>query len=580
MYSTAVRGNAAAALRSGRQAGLYSDAISWHQNVGRQFPDQQAQQRHIDAVLSQAGNIASMGGGVGGGGSGGSSSGGGGLGGMLPMMKGMLPFLGVGLTAGFAGKKIGDATDEAIGMSSLRRAVDGTNLSFEDFRKQIRASTDGMALNTAETIKAAHAYAEASGAIGAGSVSAGAQFGARLARERGLDVSTGVGAMGRATWLGLGKNEDASFKKLAEIMAGSGLGKKQGEAAEALLRFVDRSNMHQVVGADVGFRDKYLALVTSGNTGLRNNAESILGGYDAAVRQGGHAGDAGRNLMYNALSEHGINDPIQMMRMQQRGFFGNLGEDGKGPMIGEVIAKFIKKQGGNQDLQGAKLAGFFGNDIDVAKKAFGVMEKFKFDQPKMKKALEALAAEQESSDPGYKAAQAKANLEKELTDALDGLVTPITTLTTGISELVKGVNIIASWLPKPDAMQTDMKSAADAMRSDPGMIGDMARKYARNTATPWKGQITEMGKNVGDQGWDMQVDRYAVQYGVQYKTNPSSNSKVHNMDVTAGHERNIAQFALAVDQFSKASGKVINVRVQYDKNGNAIVPKPSHNPSK
>ncbi len=349
------------------------------------------------------------------------------------------------------------------------------------------------------------------------------------------------------------------------------------------------------IGADVGFRDKYLALVTSGNTGLRNNAESILGGYDAAVRQGGLAGDAGRNLMYNALSEHGINDPIQMMRMQQRGFFGNLGEDGKGPMIGDVIAKYIKKQGGDQDMQGAKLAGFFGNDIDVAKEAFAVMDRYQHDPIKMKKALEDLAAEQERSDPGYKAAEAAANLERELTDAMKGLIRPITELKDGIVDIAKFTNKLIELLPDYGRSK---QLGVDVTNNLPGPLGmisgargiknavDLWNKSketdgdADQAATPWKGQITEMGKKGGDQGWDMQVDRYAVQYGVQYKTNPSSNSKVHNMDVTAGHERNIAQFALAVDQFSKASGKVINVRVQYDKNGNAIVPKPSHNPTK
>ena len=62
MFSRAVRGGTAEALRSGAKSGLYTpDLVSWMQNAHRQFPDEAAFQRHMQGVLQQSGNLANMG---------------------------------------------------------------------------------------------------------------------------------------------------------------------------------------------------------------------------------------------------------------------------------------------------------------------------------------------------------------------------------------------------------------------------------------------------------------------------------------------------------------------------------------
>lgn len=414
MMSPAVRTRAAESLRAGVKAGMYSpDIVSVLSNTQRQFPDQHALQNHLNALVQQSSNIAAMD-------SvthpvSGASGSGGMFGGVLPMMKGMLPFMGVGAGLAFAGKKIGDATEEAIEMSALRRSVGATNIEFEEFRDHIRKAGEGMALNSREQTGMARAYAQMSGAVGADAVGHGANLGMRMARERGMDPSIGVGMMGRATWLGLGKNEDASFKKLAEIMAGSGLGRRQADAADAMLRFAERSNQFQVDGGNTaGFREKYLALVTSGHAGLLGNAESIIGGFDSAVRQGGMAGDAGKNLMWNVFAQHGVNNPFQMQRYQQMGFTGLLPD---GSMIGDVLSKHIKGMGGDKDMQSSRLSGFFGGSMDVTSKALEAMAKYQSDPAKMAAEIKRIEDEHRKSDPGYRAAETAADLERELTKA-------------------------------------------------------------------------------------------------------------------------------------------------------------------
>lgn len=663
LFSKIMRSEAAGALRSGNNNGVYDkDIVSWLGNVSKQFPDQKDLVRHLKAVIEQAGRVSqyipgtspiaphnpssplpnpssplappsmplplvsplpggrvfpnfpfhpmNMGGGLpnfpmwggtlgggglpnfpyhpmnlGGGGGmiapplphipGEATPGGGfGMGGMLPMMRGMLPLLGIGASIGFAGKKIGDATDEAVEMSALRRSVNGTAVEFEDFRSIIRKAGDGMALATNEVLEMARAYAQASGAVGADEVASGAGAGMRLARERGLDPSIGVGMMGRATWLGLGKNEDASFRKLAEIMAGSGLGRRQSEAAEALLRFVDRSNLHQVDGGNAeGFKEKYLALVTSGHTGMRANAENILGGFDSAVRQGGLAGDAGKNLMWNVFAKHGITSPFQMEAYQEKGFTSLLPD---GTMIGSALADEIKNRGGDKWAMNSRLKGFFGGSTEVTGKALEAMERFKFDPAKVNAEIKKIEAEHMKSDPGYQAAQSKAELERALTEALQGLVEPISDLKTAITDLTNGVNWIKdrwpTWGSNAGKQEGELSASAGFVNS---MLGIDPSRYK---GTPEFAKVQSMKNRM--QGFDMQVDRFAVQYGVQYKCAPSSNPKVQNFDVTAGKEGNIAQFAQAIDQFSKAIGLGFNVRVQLDKHGNAIVPKPSNSPGR
>lgn len=575
MLSPAVRSRAAETLRAGVKAGLYQpDIVSVLSNAQRQIPDPRAMNNHLQALLQQSGNIAAMGGG----GDGGVPSGGGGFGmaGMLPMARAMLPILGVGASIGFAGKKIGDATDEAVEMSALRRSVNSTAVEFEDFRDIIRKAGDGMALNTREVLEMARAYAQASGAVGADAVASGAGAGMRLARERGLDPSIGVGMMGRATWLGLGKNEDASFRKLAEIMAGSGLGRKQSEAAEALLRFVDRSNLHQVDGGNAeGFKEKYLALVTSGHTGMRANAENILGGFDSAVRQGGLAGDAGKNLMWNVFAKHGITSPFQMEAYQEKGFTGLLPD---GTMIGSALADEIKSRGGDKWAMNSRLKGFFGGSTEVTGKALEAMARYKSDPAKVDAEIKKIEAEHMKSDPGYQAAQSKAELERALTDALDGLVEPITDLKTAITDLTKGITWIAERWPfgkgNEGRQPGELSSSAESLNK---LLGIDPSRYK---GAPEFAKARAMGGGKADPGRDMQIDRFAVQYGVQYRRTPSSNPKVENYEITAGKEGNIAQFAQAIDQFSKAIGMGFNVRVQLDKHGNAIVPKPSNTPTK
>jgi hypothetical protein len=572
MFSPAVRGRAAESLRSGAKAGMYDrDIVSVLGNAQRQFPDERALNNHINAVVQQATRIAALSGGMSGGGEEAQGGGGGmmGFAGMLPAARAILPLLGVGATAGFAAKKVGDATDEAIGMSALRRIIGGTNLEFEEFRDHIRKAGAGMALNTKETLALANAYAKASGALGADKVEFGAHEGARLARERGLDPNWGASAMGRASWLGMGKDETTSFRKLAEIMAGSNLGAKQGEAAEALLRFTERSNLFMSGGGNTeGFAAKYLALINSGQPGIKTNAEGILTGFDSAVRNGGMAGDAGKNLMWSALSQHGITNPFMMQRYQQMGFTGMLPDN---TMIGDVLHKFIKGMGGDKDMQAARMSGFFGGNMDITAKALEAMEKYQADPNQMKAEIDRLEEEQRKSDPGYKAAETAADLERQLTIAMQGLVEPITLLKKAVVELTEGVNTIIGFLPN-----------ASTNPPPPVFDGDVGKTAAHLQAfnkSPLRAAgIGRYGLMAGSPGYHMiqdepfmnLVDSMRTKYGVTLNSTKIDKSGVDHFYVTSRNEKSGEEFAKAVTVLADAIHQGIAVHVDVDK-GTATV---------
>lgn len=475
MMSTAVRSNQANTLRAGVKSGLYKpDVISVFNGIGKQFGSDDAAQRNLEGIIRQSQRIGSMGGGI----SGGTAGGGGGfgLGGMMPMLKGMLPFLGVGMGLGFAKQKLDGATDEAISMSDLRKSVNGTGQEFDRFRDIIREAGDGLGVLPMELAELTKRYAEQSGSRGGASTSIGTEYGLTLARGQGLDAGWGVQAMGRASWLGVGKNEDESFRKLAEIMAGSNLGRRQTEAAEAILKFAERSNQFSADGGNLsGFMNKYLALINSKDPGIRNNAESIFSSLDESVRAGGNAGDAGRNLMWNAYSQHGVSSVFQMEALQKKGFTAQL-PDGK--MAGEAIIEAIKRLGGDQDMQNSRLGNFFGVSPDVIGKAIKQMETYRSDPDKIKAAIADIEREAKNAkDPGAKARETQAEIERQLADAMEGLIEPLNDFKKAVIGFTKTVNKVIDYLPDYGVMKergNDAKSAFPVL----GML-DFGSRFKR-----------------------------------------------------------------------------------------------------
>lgn len=510
MFSRAVRGGTAEALRSGAKSGLYTpDLVSWMQNAHRQFPDEAAFQRHMQGVLRQSGNLANMGALPNFGGGGGAAPTGGGFGGFVPMARSMLGMLGIGTGLAYAGKLVGGATNEAIGMSDLRRQIGGLDQDFESFRDTIRKSSDAMGVGVEETIRLNREYAKLSGAMTGDASSAGSREGMRLARMFGLDAGQGVGMTGRSAWLqvgGSGAKEQARF--LAEAMAASNLGGRQAEAADAMLRFAERSaSVLGGAGNMEGFRGLYSALINSGLPGIRSNAENILGGYDSAVRSGGRAGDAGKNFIYRMLSQNGISDPFKVQMALEGGFTGSLGG---GRMIGPELIKSIRRQyGGNREMMLSAMSGLFGGSMTHAAGALDAFDKYKEDPAALQARLKEL--DLGNQDPGIKARIEANELEKEMTKTMQGMVPALNDLKEHITDLARGVNHIASFLPGWDKIKA---TVGDINPQLPGPAGVFwGAKNAIGAIGAMWGRLRGNGV-FGDTDFMKDLESQSRQYGI------------------------------------------------------------------
>lgn len=482
MGSKLVRGSTAEAYRAGVRGGAYQggDIVSVLRGMRSQYPDEAAYQREVQKIVRQAGNLANLGGFAVGGGSGAPSQPGGpgGWGGMMPMARSMLGLVGVGTGLAFAGKKLGDAKNEAVGMSDLRHQIGGIDQDFASFRDAIRKSGHELGVNADETIRLNREFVRLSGAMTGEANSVGSREGIRMARMFGLDPAQGVGMMGRAAWLNVGgSNPKDQARLLAEAMAGSNLGGRQAEAAEAMLRFSERSaSVLGDAGNTQGFKGLFAALINSSHAGIRANAENILGGYDNAVRAGGHAGDAGKNFIYNTMAKNGISDPFKMQYALEGGFTGSLGG---GRMIGPELIKALRSRygSGNREMLLSAMSGLFGGSMHHAEGALEAFNKHKDNPSALREKIAKIEADLNAGDPGTKARIEANELEKELTKAMQGLTPAMNDLTKQVVDLARGVNHIASFLPGWDKIKGMAGVAAGGLPGPAGILGKAKGLY-------------------------------------------------------------------------------------------------------
>jgi len=611
LFAPAVRGGAAEALRSGARSGMYQpDIVSWMQNAQRQFPDPNELNRHIQAVLKQSGRIAGFDApGAAGGGMGGYSGPGfgaalggimqGNMGGVIGgALGGLVPLPGAAAIGSIIGGKlqssIGKYADlsqaEAFGMTDLRRNVGGIGDSFSDFRKIIRDAGDGLATYT-ETLRSAQTYAHLSGAAGGAAVAAGTGESLRMARVLGLDQGQTASIMGRASWLGMGGgNVREASKMIAEAMAGSNLGGRQADAAEAMLQFVERQNQATGVNGNVeAFRGMLLTMYGSGIPGLKTNAANIIGGYDAAIKGGGMAGDAGKNFMYNTLSPNGKLSPFEFDFALEGGFFGKVGGDknGKGgKMIGPaLIDAIMAKTGGDTFYASASMKGLFGNNQHIAQAFIPEYERWRNNPNRTDLGLhqkyDALMKDYgggATNEADY-LRQASAHLENAATklmgdkmlSTMGNMNSAMAAMTEAINDAFGGKNVNKSpgWNRDIDA------SAKEINQANQDRIMRMGIPSGMSAVKRW-------GLIGGDPAFDAKVSSMAAQYGVRYSSTMGAD-KIQRYAVTSGGEANSLKFVSAVDKLIEGihQQKNIEVTVKFDAQGRPIsgqgrISHPSH----
>lgn len=511
MLSSAVSGRAAQALRSGVHAGMYSrDPVSWFMNSGRQFPDDRAHQQHVQSVLQQSAALARFSP-AGGGGGGGGDGGGFGLGGMMTMARSLLPLLGIGTGLGYLFKKAGDGGQQAAAVSDLRRSVRGVDEEFDAFRDNVRKAGDGLGVAYTETVKLAQEYARLAGSMGSSQTSAGAHEGIALARLFGMDPSRGVSMLGRASLLNVGGGSPADQAKLlAEAMVRSNLGGRQSEAAEAMIRFAERNGqMTGDAGNMRGFMEEFSKLTNHGSAGLRANAEGLLGGYDAAIRRGGNAGDAGKAFIYNVLSEMGIKGPFRAQMAMERGYNADLGG---GRQLGPELIRRIMAMPGSEDMAAARMSGLFGNSMNNASRVIDAFKKADGDvnNKDYKAEVERVLEDMKKDDPGQQWRQAGSAMANALDKLLsDNLFKPIVEIKDGVTNIARFTEALARKAGFVD-------QGADTLNKSNALLSPVTAPLAAYSAMQRMlgKKVDVSGSPAGDGAWMAQLRNYESELGI------------------------------------------------------------------
>ncbi|WP_431860128.1 hypothetical protein [Azospirillum sp.] len=336
------RGATAAAVRGiGAQ-----DWGGWYDQHVRAFPDENERKRHT----SQAGRYIlngtryappAPGGGTpggGGGGAGGSGPGGGsggssdGSGGIKEEAKELLSFgkraipwmiglAGVQKVGSMLATGIGQAQDEAVGVDAYQRHLRDAGTDFDTLRKAVRATTDGLQLTYAESLRLSESWVNLTNETNHLRAQDQVRFAAGFARGYGLDPAAMTNGLGKAAFLGEDPKRFALM--IGEAVREGGMTGQVLETMQAVLRFSEanaRQNVHRT-GAE-GFAAMYSGLNALGFAGLKGaGAEHLINQINQAVTQGGAGGEASQHLTYRALARRGIIDPYQIEYLLAGGMF-------------------------------------------------------------------------------------------------------------------------------------------------------------------------------------------------------------------------------------------------------------------
>ncbi len=503
------------------------------------------------------------------------------------------------------GKYAEQSMQEAFGMSDLRRSVYGINEEFGDFRKNIRAAGDGLGVTYNETLAMSRAFAQLSSLTGSGGIASGTRAGIALSRQFGLDPSQGASMMGRMAFLGLGGGDPKKqAQMLAEAMAGSNLGARQSDAAEAMIRFAERSASMIGDGGNVaGYTGRLLALFNSSDKGVRANAAGILGGYDESVRAGGRAGDAGKNFFYNVMSRNGTADPFDIEMALEGGFSGKMGN---GKMIGPELLRHIRSRysGMGSNAMASATKGLFGGSASVAKKTIeSLIANPNMSDSDAAKKVSALMADLRKDEDGKDLRIASANLNNAAQKLLgDNMLPVMTKMSEVLGDLTNAIN---DWIgKKPGSAAAKEFSELDASRQQSSRFkqwGDFGGKqWMHRKVLPTEssmrsfmgnpgaeafpsGFVDEMSRSPGSRRVDSEfmqsVSDLAGKHKIKYMAPASERGSAQQIGITGGNQVDAEKFSKAVDKLANMVGFKVDVKVVVDKNGNAIK-RPSNNPSR
>jgi hypothetical protein len=301
--------------------------------------------------------------------------------------KGMLAIAGITSVMGMLGQAVDMATEEAVGIDTLKRRSGDLGIGFGKLQDQVRSTAEGMGLTFVEATRLANQLAKTTGSFGNGAGDLRTSVG--FARSFGLDpgdTTQFFGTMRRLGVQGAGDNESRRLAlMIADAIEKGGYTAKADEVLKAVADFSSQAARITLSTPNVeGFASFMAGLTRTGIPGLDPaGAAGILGAADASVRRGGGMGEAGLNFSYAALMRgtRGLNNPVMAEALWEGGLFGTTaGVFGPGGALGEwAKAHGMAVPDLNGETNFSKMRGLmrsqYGNSpyyLDAVKNYFGL----------------------------------------------------------------------------------------------------------------------------------------------------------------------------------------------------------------
>ncbi len=265
---------------------------------------------------------------------------------------------GLGFAAGLAGipiggallsRAVGNATNEATGIDSLRKTLRDTTTDFEQLKVSVRATAAGMGLTTQESINLSRSWVGLTNETSALATNKAVTYSTGLARGYGLEPESVTQGLGRAQYMGQNPKQFASM--LAEAVQGGHMNGQVEQTMQAMLRWTETSSRMLVDRSTTSeFTKAYTDLNASGMAGFKGQgAEALLNKINASVMGGGAAGEAGQYFSSRVLSKAGISNPWAQKHKLEEGMFGQLG-NGQSTM-GAMMAQLDADYGPGMSMQ-------------------------------------------------------------------------------------------------------------------------------------------------------------------------------------------------------------------------------------
>lgn len=201
-----------------------------------------------------------------------------------------------GLVGGVVGNGLGDAKDEAIGVTDLRHSLGATITDFNLLRESTRAAAAGMGITYQESVKLAKHFSHNANTLGkdAGSLAAEVRLASGFSRSLGIDPTQGVEAMSTLRNTQATMSESDSRKMAMTIAEGinkGGMSSKGDEVLSAIANFAQANARASLQAPNVGGYTDFLSNLASMRVpGLDvQGSASLMGKADSSIRSHGDA---------------------------------------------------------------------------------------------------------------------------------------------------------------------------------------------------------------------------------------------------------------------------------------------------